>query len=225
MDVDNLLRRNLLDGAQYAHLIPAPSKEKTFFGTGDTFDTVALIKKMVAHYYQQCQNLAPVLQGDNLRDTCEQIHWFLYNHLQYKSDNTDQNLRTPANSWANRQNGIDCKSYSLFASCILANLGIVHYIRQIKQPSLRPENFSHVYIIVPNDQQTHNIANGYYTIDGTINTTKEPVYTMAQDTKVELPHYGLNAPAKKPSAPKNCNNKILMITAAVFGGLLLTQKK
>lgn len=233
MDIDTLLRRNLLSGTEYEPLFPKVGCDKTNLGNGNTFDTVRMIKDMVVKYQFQTKKLAPLLQQETLQETCNKIYWFLYHHIQYKADGAEQNLRSPACAFQLRKEGVDCKTYSIFASCILANLGIKHYIRQIKQPSFSPDLFTHVYIIVPLDQETGDINSGYLIIDGTTSTNQEPIYTMAHDTEVNLPHFGLNAPKGKTVATKTqrvattgkCNKGILLTIGAFIGGAFLLGKK
>ncbi len=232
MDIDNLLRRNLLSGQEYEPLFPAVNCDKTNLGSGNTFDTVKLIKDTVIKYQFQTKRVAKLLEQSSLKATCDKIYWFLYHHIQYKADGMEQMLRSPACAFKQRVDGVDCKSYSIFASCLLANMGVRHFIRQIKQPSFRPELFTHVYIIVPINQQTGNIKEGYFIIDGTTSNNREPIYTMAHDTEVNLPHYGLNAPkqnrktvAKKTTTvAKVSSNKPIYLGILGFVGLLFLGK-
>jgi hypothetical protein len=230
MDIDNLLQRNILGGQEYEPLFPEVSCDKTNLGNGNTFDTVRMIKQMVIKYNHQTTEVAKLLQQNTLKETCDKIYWFLYNHIQYKADGVEQMLRSPACAFKKRAEGVDCKTYSIFASSFLVNMGIRHFIRQIKQPSLRPDLFTHVYVIVPLNQETGDIKQGYFVIDGTTSTNREPIYTMAHDTEVNLPHYGLNAPktnrkgfAKKPQivAKKSSNLPVYLGIGALFSVLFL----
>ncbi|MEO8239224.1 MAG: hypothetical protein ABI793_14590 [Flavobacterium sp.] len=189
-----------------------------------------MIKQMVVKYNYQTKQVAPLLQRETLEETCERIYWFLYHHIQYKADGVEQNLRSPACTFRQRADGVDCKTYSIFASCLLVNLGVRHFIRQIKQPSFRPDLFTHVYVIVPLNQETGDIKEGYFIIDGTTNTNREPIHIMAHDTEVNLPHFGLNAPksviktvAKKPKAfaKKESNIGIYATIGGIIGGLFV----
>lgn len=208
-DISQALKRPLLYGTRFNELIAKPTGQSKQLDQGNTFYTVQVIKTWSQTFYKQVAKLAKVLQKDSLETTCINIHSFLYNHLQYQADGALQNLRSPANSWHNRKEGIDCKSYSIFASCILTNLGINHYIRQIKQAGFNPENFSHVYIVVPKDQTTANLENGYFTIDGTLKNTSEPNFIIKEDEFMsKLEHMGLNGAKKKAPAKKKVVKKI-----------------
>ncbi|KIA99244.1 hypothetical protein OA93_06345 [Flavobacterium sp. KMS] len=232
MDIDNLLQRNILGGQEYEPLFPEVSCDKTNLGNGNTFDTVRMIKQMVIKYNHQTKEVAKGLQQSSLKETCDRIYWFLYNHIQYKADGMEQMLRSPACTFKQRAEGVDCKTYSIFASCLLANMGIRHYIRQIKQPSFRPDLFTHVYVIVPLNQETGDIKQGYFIIDGTTSTNREPIHTMAHDTEVNLPHFGLNAPkgnrkgfAKKiPIVAKKSTNLPVLLGIGAFLGVLFLKK-
>ena len=159
---------------------------------GDTkvaIDNMAVWSKKYQHHTKK---LAEVFKNKDLQKVCFDIHEFLYNHFQYKIDGKNQNLRSPACAWYQRKTGIDCKSYSIIASTILSNLGIKHFFRRVKQSP--NEGFSHVYVIVPiNQKQPHSLTAGYYTIDGTLPTVNEPIFSNKDDVYMEakLPIYGL----------------------------------
>lgn len=196
---DSLLHRKLSNESSLLNeLFPTTKNSKTNLGLGNTHHTVSQMKKWVQLYYHQTDKAAKLLKRDSLKETVDVIYNFLYNTLQYKQDYTLQQLRSPSNSIQNRKVGLDCKSYSIFASCILTSLGIKHYIRQIKQPSHKPTRFTHVYIVVPINQITADLKEGYYPIDGTVKGNKEPLFITTNDTFMDkLPHVGLNGTAKK----------------------------
>ena len=197
-EINNALKRKIEDGSRFDQYIDKPSNQNQNLDKGNTFHTVNMMKKWVLLHYKQVSRLAQVLQKPELKDTCNNIHGFLYTFIQYEIDKSLQNLRSPANSWANRVLGIDCKSYSIFASSILINLGIKHYIRQIKQAGFNPDSFSHVYIVVPVDQVTGSLESGCYAIDGTLKNNKEPRYTTEKSIFMSgLQHLGLNAAKPK----------------------------
>ncbi|WP_281322076.1 hypothetical protein [Flavobacterium aestivum] len=234
MNADSLLHRTLLGGQEYEPLFPKVSSQRRYLGNGNTFVTVQLMQKWIAKHNYQTKKIAKLLQRDTLKETCDRIYWFLYNHIQYKADKLNQDLQSPSYAFEHRAIGMDCKSYSVFASCILVNLGIKHYIRQIRQPSWKPELFTHVYVIVPLNQATADIKDGYLVIDATTSNNREPIYVMAEDTEVNLPHYGLNAPrparkafAKKTKtfAKKESNLGIYAIIGGIIGGAFVFGKK
>lgn len=197
----NNLFRVLKNGSAYNALIPKSTCEKVSFGKGDTHFSIDIIVKQALQHTKQVDKLAQKLKAESgagtLQEICYRVHQFLYWHLQYKADVEAQLLRSPACAWRQRKDGIDCKSYSIFASAILLQLGIKHYIRKIKQPTHNPEHYSHVYVIVPKNQDTGNLDKGYYTIDGTLQHITEPIYTYKKDYFMDtLPHFGLNGANK-----------------------------
>ncbi len=127
-----------------------------------------------------------------MKETCLNVHNFLFSHFQYKIDGSLQQLRSPACSWATREVGIDCKSYSIFGSTVLYNLGINHYFRRIKQDV--GSGFTHLYLVVPMNQNTNSLER-YFVIDGTIKVNKEVDFYMSDDLFVNVKQKGLNAPA------------------------------
>lgn len=189
-DFDFLLHRTILDGNQFDSLIPASKCQKIDSGNGNTELSMEWIKEVSLEFYPQLQKVAKVLQKETLQKTCEKIHWFAYNHFQYMADDDDQMLRSPSCSWKERQTGIDCKSYSIIASALLLNLELKHYIRKIKQPGFAPTEWTHVYVVVPKNQTTGSLKDGYYTIDGTIPTISEP--SKIENKDLYMNHYKLN---------------------------------
>lgn len=198
-EINIILKRRIKNGDEFNHLIEKPKGQKVKLKKGDTFYSVSMMKLWVETFYNQVTKLSQILKGKTIQETSDKIHYFLYYDIQYQADGLTQNLRSPANSWFNRREGIDCKSYSIFASSVLMNLGIKHYIRQIKQPKFNPKQYTHVYVIVPFDQVSGKLDKGYAIIDGTIQSNKEPNYTDKKDVFMDqkLPHIGLNCPAPR----------------------------
>jgi len=198
-EINLLLKRRIKKGDEFSDLIEKPRNQKVKLPSGDTFHSVKIMSVWAKTFYKQVAKLSQILKGKSIKETTEKIHYFLFYDIQYKADGITQNIRSPANSWFNRREGIDCKSYSIFASCVLLNLGIKHYIRQIKQPNFNPKQYTHVYVVVPTNQQSAKIEDGYCIIDGTLQSNKEPKYTSKEDVfmSLKLPHVGLNCPAPK----------------------------
>ncbi|KGO82388.1 hypothetical protein Q762_06880 [Flavobacterium cauense R2A-7] len=198
-EINLILKRRIKNGDEFNHLIEKPKGQKVKLKKGDTFYSVSMMKVWVETFYKQVAKLSKILKGKTIQETCDKIHYFLYYDIQYQADGVTQNLRSPANSWFNRREGIDCKSYSIFASSVLINLGIKHYIRQIKQPKFNPKQYTHVYVIVPFNQENGKLDKGHAIVDGTIQSNKEPSYTDKKDVFMDqkLPHIGLNCPAPK----------------------------
>jgi hypothetical protein len=173
------------------NIFPKVYCKKTELGDGDTFFSVQQIATTIYTYWKQSQQIATLLKKSSLKATSQAIHQFVYTHFQYKADEQEQQLRSPACSWRVRESGIDCKSYSIVVGSILMALDISFYIRQIKQPFFYPDQFTHVYIVVPIDQVNNNLQKGYYVIDGTIPTMNETAFVEYKDVLV-MKHIGLN---------------------------------
>lgn len=197
MGISTSLQRNLNEGKEYNKLIPQVKCERINLGSGDTYMTVEEMKEWIEKYSFQTKKLAPKLKGQSIQTTVTNVYQFLYGHIQYQADGALQQLRSPACTWKQRKQGVDCKSYSIFASSILSNLGIKHFIRQIKQASFYPQEFTHVYIVIPVDQHTEIYSENTQTIvlDATKHQNIESNYIEKVDVQmVNLKHIGLNAP-------------------------------
>ena len=175
-------------------IFPKAACKRTELGDGDTFFSVQQIVTTINTYYKQCDKIAKILKGKSLLISCHNVHQFLYSHFQYRADSDVQQLRSPACSWVQRFEGIDCKSYTILAGAILKAMGYNSYVRQIKQPySHYPDDFSHVYLVVPISQEDNDLNKGYYVIDGTIPSMEETHFSEKSDEIVlSMKHIGLN---------------------------------
>ncbi len=200
-DINTQLYRPLADGRKYDKLIPAATGDFSPLAKGNTKSAIDNMVFWATKHAKQTNRLAPKLKGRSLAETCQNIHSFLYNHIQYKLDGYNQNLRSPASTWANRVEGTDCKSYSIFGSTILQNLKIPHYFRRIKQSSVSPDVYTHVYIVVPKNGK--DFSNGYYVIDGTVPPTQKEVSFLQKDD-VPVGQTGLGLVVQ---TPKNATKK------------------
>ncbi len=177
------LHRKIKSGKQYDRYMPYSDCSSVKLAEGNTKVAIDNMVMWSNKYAQHTKNLSVLFASDNLQNTCEAIHTFLYHHFQYKIDGFKQNLRSPACSWVSRKEGIDCKSYSIFASTILTNLGVKHYFRRIKQDA--DSGFTHVYVIIPKNQENPtDLLSGYFCIDGTLPFESEPLFYENDDVFV-----------------------------------------
>ncbi len=188
--MNNHLYRPLIPKSVFQKYIPKSGCNPNYIGSGDTGYSLMKMADVVYNNVYQGSKLSTVLQQKTLAETCASIHNFLYNNFQYKVDESDQILRSLSCSWAERETGIDCKSFSISASIILSNLGLSHAFRRVKQPTFIPEQFTHVYVIVYNDQQNKDISKGYYVIDGTLPTMDEVAYITKDDFQINVSGLG-----------------------------------
>ena len=189
--INTVLYRSIKKGDKFDKLMPFSDCSSTKIASGNTkvaIDSMALWAKKYQHHTKRLSEKEFV--DLPLFKLCKKLHGFLYSHLQYKIDEYDQLLRSPACSWATRETGLDCKSYSIFASCILLNCGVSHYLRRVA--THQGEGYSHVYVIVPKNQHTYDLKDGYYTIDGTLKTFKEQEIYKSDDVFMSVKSIGLS---------------------------------
>lgn len=148
------------------------------------FNTLDRIQVIVKDTLEDTRQIAQVLKGRTLQETCKNVFDFLYNHIQYKLDKDGvEQLRRPARSWADRRSGIDCDCYSIFASSILTNLGISHSLRIIELKN--KGYYQHIYVVVPDGSGNYRpgTRSGYFTIDPVLDkfNTEAPGITKISD--------------------------------------------
>jgi len=171
----NTHTRNIRSGDQYVELIPKPSNRKVVFGFGDTRFSLENMKMMILETLSETKQLANQLVGQTVEQSVNNVKEFLYWHVQYLQDGLEQQLHSPAHTWSVKSTGVDCKSYSLFASSLLTNMGIANSLRQIKQLTYNPEFWSHVYVVVPGTELV---------VDGTVIYDYEPRYAEKNDLEI-----------------------------------------
>ena len=194
--INKSLYRPLLSGIRYDAYMPFSDCSSVKLGEGDTSFSIAKMKEWALKYRHHSERLTKrFFSSLKLNDLCRETHSFLFNHIQYKLDGANQMLRSPACAWLTRNEGVDCKSYSIFASTILQNAGISHYMRRIKQKGMFPEAFTHVYIVVPKNQKTNDLSGGYYTIDATISQFGELPFLEKDDVFIPVKKIGLGVSA------------------------------
>jgi|GEM_PF-1059012 len=197
--LNRTLQRPILDGTMYNALFPSSKCVSTFLGDGDTEFTINTMKNWVIENEPDINTKVAkkLFEGRNDNETTSNIHSFLYDYHKYNADGWNQNLRSPECAWASRFEGIDCKSFAIAASIFLLKANLIHYLRRIQQPFHEfPNEYTHVYVVVPFDQVNGDLSKGYYTVDGTLPTMKEPLHTNPHDIFMsKMPHYGLKGSA------------------------------
>ena len=209
--LNSSLFRNVKKGTRFNSLFSATNCTPKFLGKGDTSFGVQKMKKWVLDTHNQIdtEKAIQLFGSTSTEKTVSNIKKFVFDHFQYKADNLKQNLRSPNCSWQQRYEGIDCKSYSIISSVLLYKNNLKHYIRRIKQPNFSPDNYTHVYVIVPINQTTADLKEGYYVIDGTLSYDSEPTFSKKDDVFMnnDLEYYGLQGVSSNKALSKN--NKIL----------------
>lgn len=197
MDMNTALKRKILPGNRFNKYFKGSKCEVFKLGKGNTDYSLDKMKLWATKYAHHTKALAlGEFKGLGLAETVRKVHHFLYWHLQYEIDGKDQKLKSPGCAWATRSEGLDCKSYSIFAGTILQNLGIRYHFRKVRQPGKGSERWTHVYVVVPKDQKSMDVGNGnsYFTLDATVRDNREVVHIEKKDLimdNVSLQHYGL----------------------------------
>lgn len=170
---DNPLRASR-SGKSFEEMIPAPAwTEVITKRNGSVTETVNEMRKIINKYHWQAGQVAPLLKGRTLEETCQNIWNFLFYHIRYNEDSPNkEELRTFSRTFADRKIGVDCDDFSISCGCILSELNIPFYIRIARYKG--KDYFQHVYVIVPKGEQD------YITIDGVLDqydAEKPPVET------------------------------------------------
>lgn len=189
-EINQSLYRPLQNGNAYDSLFPSSRCSVTPLAKGNTKVAIQEMAKWAFKYQAHTEKLTEVLYDTNLVDFIDNIQYFLYNHIQYAIDGQNQNLKSPACAWETRKTGTDCKSYSIFASTILLNAGVKHYLRRIEQRHV-PNAFTHVYVVIPLNQNQPKLRKNsranedYIIIDGTIKNNDELDFVKKDDIFME----------------------------------------
>lgn len=150
------------DGKEFEGIIPVPAwTEEIVKRDGSVRNTVAEMIKVIKHYAWQAAKVAPLMRGNDLNTTCENIWNFLFTHVRYNEDTPNkEELRTFARTFAQRRRGVDCDDFTIAGGSILYLLNIPFYIRIARYEGV--DHFQHVYLIVPLKGRE------YITIDGVL---------------------------------------------------------
>ena len=109
--------------SSYDSLVDTPQGGKTLMGYG--FETATLTElNNACKYYKQVEKLAKHLKGDSPLQSAFNVWYFLHENIIYNYDTEGQEeIRTPARSWADRLTGIDCDCLAVLTACLLFNMG------------------------------------------------------------------------------------------------------
>jgi hypothetical protein len=183
-------KRHIKNGHEYNHLFPKVNGEFiTIKKHGFLNDTLNLMQRIFDETIEDTTQIAPLLKGKNVYETCYNVWSFTYNHLQYKLDEKGkEQVRRPARSWRDRKQGVDCDCMSVFIGSILLNLGIPFSLRLTKN---KTEAFEHVYPVA-------HTKNGILILDAVIDQfNQEAPHTYKKDIRIMEVQYlnGLDNPA------------------------------
>lgn len=113
------------------------------YNDGDNKDLRKQIMDVTPEAVAQMRGSAKYFKGKDDKDTCHNIWKFLKNNIRYEADGEYQIVRLPSALLATKVG--DCKSFSVFTSAVLTNLGIPnHYVMTSYRKDPTP---SHIYVV------------------------------------------------------------------------------
>ncbi len=143
------------ENLNFSSYIKRCQQSKVIHTKGDLYDTINYIKKAINNHSCEVKELAKVLQGDNIAQTVFNIWHFLRprnlgGQVNYHLDTPGvEEIRTPARSWEDRFNGIDCEDLAIFAGSILKNLNIGFNLRIVG--FFGGPGYQHIFVAVPTE--------------------------------------------------------------------------
>lgn len=123
---------------------------------------------------EQTKNIASRYKGKTEIESCKKIFDYLKNQINYKADGKEQQVRLPSGLMRTLQG--DCKSYALFTSAILSNLGIPHALCYTSYDEKDPTP-THIYVITKNGC----IIDAVY---GKFNAEKKPTFKKLKNMNI-----------------------------------------
>jgi hypothetical protein len=132
------------------------------------------IEAIIPAATKQAASIANRYKGKNEAETCKKIFDYLKNNINYKADGTDQAVRLPSGLMRTLQG--DCKSYSVFTSAILSNLGIPHELVYASYDPKDPTP-THIYVMT----KSGCIIDAVY---GKFNAEKKATYKKYKDMNI-----------------------------------------
>jgi len=186
------------DGREFdRYFSNANFSEITVKKNADLSDTQRFIPKVVRQTAWQTVDIASLLQGETLMDTCKKVFDFTHDHISYhKDEDKKEQIRSPRRSWADRKRGIDCDDYTVFIASILYNLGIPVTLRVAKYST--EKGFQHIYPMVPLDSGKYIILDPVIHV---FNYEKTPILEKI-DQKMDLNFLDGTAEDDFDSAPE-----------------------
>lgn len=130
--------------SDYSSLIDAADGAKTLKGYG--FDKTTLDELVNAcRYYKQVERLAAHLKADTPLQSAFNIWHWVHTNVHYNYDTAgEEEIRTPARVWMDRERGVDCDCLAVFTACLLLNMG---YRPKFEIVAFNDSpTFSHIYV-------------------------------------------------------------------------------
>ena len=132
------------------------------------------IEAVIPAATKQAASIASRYKGKNEAETCKKIFDYLKNNINYKADGANQAVRLPSGLMRTLQG--DCKSYSVFTSAILSNLGIPHKLVYASYDASDPTP-THIYVMT----NSGCIIDAVY---GKFNAEKKPTFKKYKNMNI-----------------------------------------
>jgi hypothetical protein len=137
-------------------------------------DLQRAIEAAIPTAVKQMKQRSNEFKGKTEAETCKKIFDYLKNQINYKADGSEQQVRVPSGLIRTRQG--DCKSYSVFTSAILTNLGIPH---KLVYASYDPNDSTPTHIYVVTNKGC--IIDAVY---GKFNAEKKPTFKKLKNMNI-----------------------------------------
>ena len=130
--------------ASYDSLIDKAEGGKTLKGYGFEPTTLNELNN-ACKYYRQVERLAKHLKADNYLQSAFNLWHWLHKNIRYNYDTPGaEEIRTPARTWADRENGVDCDCLSVFTACVLYCMGYEPRFEIVGFDD--SETYSHIFV-------------------------------------------------------------------------------
>lgn len=139
-------------------------------------DLQRAIEAAIPRAKQQARSFAARYKGRTEEESCKKIFDYLKNNINYLADGPNQAVRLPSGLMRTGQG--DCKSYSIFTSAVLSNLGIPHSLCYASYDPKDPTP-SHIYVVTDKGC----IIDAVY---GKFNAEKPPTYKKLKKMNISL---------------------------------------
>lgn len=160
---------------------PPIADGKTLVNKKDAFNTdiISVLEGNFSKGKEQCKRFAQNFVGATDEQTANNVWNYLRHKIKYKRDSEQrQQIRLPARLIADAATGADCKSFSLFACSVLANLGFNVGFRYTSYSNSSTP--THVYCIASKNGRR-------YIVDGVWNKfNSEKFFTHKKDHSMQV---------------------------------------
>jgi len=161
--------------------VPPANKTLVRHERGNNKDLRRVIEGDFPRAVKQTAKIARRFQGKTVLDTVRNIHQFLRQNFVYLKDSEQYQVSKLPARFLSEQTG-DCKSYSLFAASILANLGIPV---GFKYAGYMPGSIvpTHIYVVAQDEKGKTLILDG---TNPNFGIEKPPFYSYVKPLKMRI---------------------------------------